>query len=93
MSDAATKDDLLGAEDAVKATGFFSSKPQVRNRATVFSLGTRESLLSFDFLAPLIVPHAAQQANERVSAFTLFFFGFVFLNQAFIQLSLFSGLI
>ncbi|KHN78067.1 Vacuolar protein sorting-associated protein 52 -like protein [Toxocara canis] len=72
LSDAATKDDLLGAEDAVKATGFFSSKPQVRNRATVFSLGTRESLLSFDFLAPLIVPHAAQQANERFQFESLF---------------------
>lgn len=39
---------------------------QVRNRATVFSLGNRDSLLSSDLMSPLIVPHTAQQGNERV---------------------------
>ncbi|KAK0406157.1 hypothetical protein QR680_018400 [Steinernema hermaphroditum] len=72
MADSATKDDLLGAEDHVKGGGFFSTKPQVRNRATVFSLGARESLLSLDLMAPLIVPHAAQQANERFQYECLF---------------------
>lgn len=38
----------------------------MRNRATVFSLGNRDSLLSSDLMSPLIVPHAAQQGNERV---------------------------
>lgn len=41
---------------------------KTRSRATVFSLGKRQNLLSVDLMAPLIVPHAAQQANERVSA-------------------------
>ncbi|TKR81701.1 hypothetical protein L596_015532 [Steinernema carpocapsae] len=73
MVDSATKDDLLGAEDHVKGGGsFFSMKPHVRNRATVFSLGARENLLSLDLMAPLIVPHAAQQANERFQFERLF---------------------
>ncbi|VDN06583.1 unnamed protein product [Thelazia callipaeda] len=72
LSDAATKDDLLGAEDTMKSSGFFSSKPQMRNRATVFSLGNRDSLLCSDLMAPLIVPHSAQQANERFQFESLF---------------------
>lgn len=71
MSDCATKDDLLGAEDVANKpaysnlTNIFSSKSNIRN-ATVFSLGGRESLISIDFLSPLIVPSAAQQAGEFV---------------------------
>uniref|UniRef100_A0A914CG91 Vacuolar protein sorting-associated protein 52 homolog n=1 Tax=Acrobeloides nanus TaxID=290746 RepID=A0A914CG91_9BILA len=75
MSDSAGKDDLLGAEDSVKPTSFssvFSSKPSTRSRATVFSLGKRQNLLSVDLMAPLIVPHAAQQANERFQFECLF---------------------
>lgn len=33
----------------------------------MFSLGNRDSLLSSDLMAPLIVPHVAQQSDERVS--------------------------
>lgn len=69
MADSAKKDDLLGAEDSAKSSGafgFLSGKPNARSRATVFSLGKRDSLLTTDLLAPLIVPHAAQQANETV---------------------------
>ena len=69
MTDSATKDDHLGAEDVMKSAGLtaiFGSKPQVRNRATVFSLGNRQRLLTDNFTAPLIVPHAAQEANEKV---------------------------
>ncbi|MFH4978802.1 hypothetical protein AB6A40_005511 [Gnathostoma spinigerum] len=72
LADAASKDDLLGAEDTVKSVGFFSSKPQVRNRATVFSLGARGDVLSSELNAPLIVPHAAQQINERFQFESLF---------------------
>uniref|UniRef100_A0A0N5AMR6 Vacuolar protein sorting-associated protein 52 homolog n=1 Tax=Syphacia muris TaxID=451379 RepID=A0A0N5AMR6_9BILA len=72
LADAATKDDLLGAEDAVKNSGFFSQKVQVRSRATVFSLGSRNNLLSEELTAPLIVPHAASQANERFQFEILF---------------------
>ncbi|VDD97491.1 unnamed protein product, partial [Enterobius vermicularis] len=72
LNDAATKDDLLGAEDTVKNAGFFSSKLQVRSRATVFSLGSRDSLLSEELTAPLIVPHTSQQSNERFQFEVLF---------------------
>ncbi|PAV73102.1 hypothetical protein WR25_01012 [Diploscapter pachys] len=75
MTDAASKDDLLGVEDTVKhtgLTGLFSSKPQVRNRATVFSLGSRQNLLTHDFISPLIVPHAAKESNQKFQFETLF---------------------
>lgn len=77
MSDCATKEDVLGAEDATtkpaypNLTNIFSSKPHTRSKATVFSLGGRESLVSTDFLAPLIVPSAAQQAGELVTVFVI----------------------
>ncbi|KAK6021720.1 Vps52 / Sac2 family protein, partial [Ostertagia ostertagi] len=69
MLDAASKDDLLGAEDVVKSggiSGLFAGKPHHRNRATVFSLGSRQEILTRDFLNPLIVPHAAQEANQKI---------------------------
>lgn len=71
MSDCATKEDVLGAEDIANKpaysniTNIFSSRSNIRN-ATVFSLGGRETLISVDFLSPLIVPSAAQQAGELV---------------------------
>ncbi|CAD5228228.1 unnamed protein product [Bursaphelenchus okinawaensis] len=77
MPDSATKEDLLGAEDAPK-TGYpnlqniFGTKVQTRSKATVFSLGTRDSLLTTDFLSPLIVPHAALQAGEQYQFESLF---------------------
>ncbi|KAK6112916.1 Vps52 / Sac2 family protein [Brugia pahangi] len=72
LADVANKDDLLGAENTVKTTSLFSLKSQLRNRATVFSLGNRDSLLSSDLMSPLIVPHVAQQANERFQFENLF---------------------
>ncbi|KAH7698689.1 vacuolar protein sorting-associated protein 52, partial [Aphelenchoides avenae] len=77
MTDAAAKDDLLGAEDVAKQTyanlpNLFGSKPHPRGRATVFSLGQRQTLLTDDLMAPLIVPHAAQQANEKYQFESLF---------------------
>uniref|UniRef100_A0A158PB29 Vacuolar protein sorting-associated protein 52 homolog n=1 Tax=Angiostrongylus cantonensis TaxID=6313 RepID=A0A158PB29_ANGCA len=77
MSDAASKDDLLGTEHAVKSSGIstlFAAKPQVgvKNKATVFSLGSRQHILTHDFLNPLIVPHAAQEANQKFQFEALF---------------------
>ncbi|CAB3399212.1 unnamed protein product [Caenorhabditis bovis] len=75
MKDEATKDDLLGAVDSVKSSslaGFFSAKPQVRNKATVFSLGHRHSILEIDFLSALIVPHAASQHSQSYQFEALF---------------------
>lgn len=72
MPDSATKDDLLGQEDAPRSVytalpNIFGSKHVARSKATVFSLGNRDLLLTIDFVAPLIVPHAAAQAGEQVS--------------------------
>ncbi|KAI1730474.1 vps52 / sac2 family domain-containing protein [Ditylenchus destructor] len=78
MADSATKDDLLGAEDVPAKSAYgnipslFYSKPHARSRATVFSLGQRQNLLSIDLMAPLIVPHATQQAHETFQFETLF---------------------
>ncbi|KAK6746746.1 hypothetical protein RB195_000172 [Necator americanus] len=75
MSDAASKEDLLGAEDSVKSsglTGLFAAKPHHRNRATVFSLGSRQQILTHDFLNPLIVPHAAQESSQKFQFEALF---------------------
>ncbi|KAI6173973.1 Vacuolar protein sorting-associated protein 52-like protein [Aphelenchoides besseyi] len=80
MADSATKEDLLGAEDVAKIgyanipniSNIFSSKPHTRSRATVFSLGGRESLVSTDFLTPLIVPSSAQQAGEQFQFESIF---------------------
>ncbi|EFO18749.2 hypothetical protein LOAG_09744 [Loa loa] len=72
LTDVATKDDLLGVENTVKTSSLFSLKSQIRNRATVFSLGNRDALLSSDLMSPLIVPHVAQQANERFQFENLF---------------------
>ncbi|CAI4228617.1 unnamed protein product [Auanema sp. JU1783] len=75
MVDSATKDDLLGAEDVVKMStlgGLFSSKPQVRNRATVFSLGSRHLMLTDEFDAKLIVPHVSQEQQVKYQFESLF---------------------
>ncbi|KAJ1364466.1 Vacuolar protein sorting-associated protein 52 [Parelaphostrongylus tenuis] len=75
MTDAASKDDLLGTEHSAKSGGIsalFAAKPQHRNRATVFSLGSRQQILTHDFLNPLIVPHAAQEANQKFQFEALF---------------------
>uniref|UniRef100_A0A914HU87 Vacuolar protein sorting-associated protein 52 homolog n=1 Tax=Globodera rostochiensis TaxID=31243 RepID=A0A914HU87_GLORO len=81
MTDSATKSDLLGAEDVVKQPAisalpnlFMSGKHhhQTRSRATVFSLGHRQNVLLDDLLAPLIVPHVAQENNETFQFESLF---------------------
>ncbi|KHJ97089.1 Vps52 / Sac2 family protein [Oesophagostomum dentatum] len=90
MTDAASKEDLLGVEDSVKYEWYhrivrweascmyfdFSHVSFVvaphRNRATVFSLGSRQQILTHDFLNPLIVPHAAQESNQKFQFEALF---------------------
>ncbi|CAI5453991.1 unnamed protein product [Caenorhabditis angaria] len=75
MKDAASKEDSVGAIDTAKSSGisgFFAAKPQVRNRATVFSIGQRNGVLQSDFLGALIVPHAAAQNNQSFQFETLF---------------------
>ena len=48
-------------------SGIFSSKPSLKNRSTIFTLGNRGSILTTELEAPIIVPHAAQKSELRVS--------------------------
>ncbi|KRX79829.1 Vacuolar protein sorting-associated protein 52 -like protein [Trichinella sp. T6] len=72
LDDVATKDDLLGSDDSTKMVNMFSTRPNVRNRATVFSLGSRMSVLKEDLEAPIIVPHAADQNKQKFQFEVLF---------------------
>ncbi|KAK2510357.1 hypothetical protein Q9233_017825, partial [Columba guinea] len=48
----------------------FFSKPSLKNRNTVFTLGNRGGVIAAAELeAPIIVPHAAQKSDLRVGAF------------------------
>ncbi|XP_041369494.1 vacuolar protein sorting-associated protein 52 homolog [Gigantopelta aegis] len=67
----AGKDDLMGVEDTAKKS-FFSSKPHLKNRSTVFTLGNRGEILTSELEAPVIVPHAAQKSDARYTFETLF---------------------
>ncbi|KRX96313.1 Vacuolar protein sorting-associated protein 52 -like protein [Trichinella pseudospiralis] len=72
LEDVATKDDLLGSDDSAKMVNIFSVRPNVRNRATVFSLGSRMSVLKEDLEAPIIVPHVADQNKQKFQFEVLF---------------------
>ncbi|XP_058864874.1 vacuolar protein sorting-associated protein 52 homolog [Acipenser ruthenus] len=67
----ADKDDLMGVEDTAKK-GFFS-KPSLKNRNTIFTLGNRGAVIgSAELEAPILVPHAAQKSDARYPFETLF---------------------
>jgi len=68
----AGKDDLMGVEDNAKTKGFFSSKTPLKNRSTIFSLGSRGLVISEQLEEPIIVPHAAQKSENRYSFEALF---------------------
>ena len=61
---AADKDDLLGCEDKPK-TSLFSSKPAMRNRSTVFTLGNRFTLIESEIESSIIIPHASQKSDAK----------------------------
>lgn len=71
FEEVAARDDLMGVDDSAKKS-FFSSKPQLKNRSTVFTLGNRGTVLSTDLEAPVIVPHAAAKNETRYSFEMLF---------------------
>ncbi|XP_070792283.1 vacuolar protein sorting-associated protein 52 homolog isoform X3 [Pituophis catenifer annectens] len=67
----AEKDDLMGVEDTGKK-GFFS-KPSLRSRNTIFTLGNRGNVISSAELeGPIIVPHSAQKSDVRYPFESLF---------------------
>ncbi|KAK6980126.1 vacuolar protein sorting-associated protein 52 isoform X5, partial [Biomphalaria glabrata] len=51
---------------------FFSSKPTLKNRSTVFTLGNRGEILTAELEAPVIVPHAAAKNETRYSFESIF---------------------
>ncbi len=59
MDEVADKDDLLGIDDTVRRTAFFSPRPATRNKASVFTRGARNSLLA-ELDSPIIVPLTAK---------------------------------
>ena len=56
----------MGAEDSQKK-GFFSSKATFKNRSTVFTLGTRDTVITTELEDPIIVIPHAQKTERRVS--------------------------
>uniref|UniRef100_A0A8C2XBV7 Vacuolar protein sorting-associated protein 52 homolog n=1 Tax=Cyclopterus lumpus TaxID=8103 RepID=A0A8C2XBV7_CYCLU len=62
----ADKDDLMGVEDTAKK-GFFS-KPSLRSRNTIFTVGQRGAILSpAELEGPILVPHYGSERRQQVS--------------------------
>ncbi|XP_043239477.1 vacuolar protein sorting-associated protein 52 homolog isoform X3 [Amphibalanus amphitrite] len=64
-----TKDDLLAADEAASRSLF--GKPSLRNRSTVFSVGSRGEVLNA-LEAAVLVPHAAHKADAHYPLESLF---------------------
>uniref|UniRef100_A0A8C5XQF2 Vacuolar protein sorting-associated protein 52 homolog n=1 Tax=Microcebus murinus TaxID=30608 RepID=A0A8C5XQF2_MICMU len=65
----AEKDDLMGVEDTAKK----DILPSLRSRNTIFTLGTRGSVISpTELEAPILVPHTAQRGEQRYPFEALF---------------------
>ena len=58
---------FLFVKTCIFISGFFSSKTPLKNRSTIFSLGSRGQVLTDLLEEPIIVPHAAQKTDKRVS--------------------------
>uniref|UniRef100_A0A8D3EFE5 Vacuolar protein sorting-associated protein 52 homolog n=1 Tax=Scophthalmus maximus TaxID=52904 RepID=A0A8D3EFE5_SCOMX len=64
----ADKDDLMGVEDTAKKgiLQSFFSKPSLKSRNTIFTLGQRGAILSpAELEGPILVPHTAQRGDSR----------------------------
>eukprot|EP00038_Savillea_parva_P020732 m.32256 g.32256 ORF g.32256 m.32256 type:complete len:710 (+) comp4878_c0_seq1:290-2419(+) len=63
----ADKDDMMGADDGAnrKASSWgFSSKPTLKSRTSVFTIGNRSSVIK-ELEEPILVPHAAKDAGKE----------------------------
>ena len=58
-----TQDDLLGLDDT-QPKGFFS-KPSIKSKASVFSMGQRGEVLSTELEGPILVPHALEKNSSK----------------------------
>uniref|UniRef100_A0A4X1TE57 Vacuolar protein sorting-associated protein 52 homolog n=1 Tax=Sus scrofa TaxID=9823 RepID=A0A4X1TE57_PIG len=69
----AEKDDLMGVEDTAKKDILQLRTPSLRSRNTIFTLGTRGSVISpTELEAPILVPHTAQRGEQRYPFEALF---------------------
>uniref|UniRef100_H2Z2W6 Vacuolar protein sorting-associated protein 52 homolog n=1 Tax=Ciona savignyi TaxID=51511 RepID=H2Z2W6_CIOSA len=87
FDDAAGRDDLLATEDSSKRGFFSSSRPAMRNRSSVFTLGKRDVILGEQLEAPIVVPHAAQKNEEKVTTFVFWKIKFDFSQNCYTQCS------
>ena len=55
----------MGAEDTQKK-GFFTTKATFKNRSTIFTLGSRDTVLTTELEDPIIVIPHAQKTERRV---------------------------
>ncbi|XP_037039849.1 vacuolar protein sorting-associated protein 52 homolog [Bradysia coprophila] len=67
FEDAVTKDDLMGIEDTGK-TSIFSKASALRNKSTIFTIGSRGDILNQQLEAPILVPHAQQKNRYSYEA-------------------------
>ncbi|PFX27268.1 Vacuolar protein sorting-associated protein 52-like [Stylophora pistillata] len=69
----ADRDDLMGIEDNAKRDILFQMNiVALKNRSTIFTLGSRGSVLTSELEEPVIVPHAAQKSEKKYSFESLF---------------------
>lgn len=68
------KEDLMAADENArnKVPSLFSSKPTLRHRSTIFTLGDRANVLTSDLESPIIVPHAAQKMDAKYPVEAIF---------------------
>ncbi|XP_073242432.1 vacuolar protein sorting-associated protein 52 homolog [Porites lutea] len=71
FEESADRDDLMGVDDNAKR-GIFSAKIALKNRSTIFTLGSRGNVLTSELEEPVIVPHAAQKTEKKYSFESLF---------------------
>lgn len=55
----------MGAEDTPKR-GFFSTRTTFKNRSTIFTLGSRDTVLTTELEDPIIVVPHAQKTEKKV---------------------------
>ena len=69
-----TKDDVIAGEESGNKRGsnlFGSNKHNLTNKSTVFTLGSRDEILTTKFEDPMIIPHAQKQ-EKRFTYETIF---------------------
>ncbi len=72
FDEVATREDLMGLDDSVpRGVGGFFGKTAPRNKASVFTMGDRGDVLGDLLEAPIMVPHAQQRNDAKVSRFKL----------------------